>query len=48
MVVFEGFFELPKQDVVGYLEIAQKGIVNSGEYAAEDGGGWRPCVGDND
>ena len=47
-MVVEGFFELPKQDVVGYLKIAQKGIVDSGEYAAEDGGGWRPCVGDND
>ena len=48
MVVVEGFFKLPEQDVVGYLEIAQRRVVSSGEYSTRDGGGWRPCVGDND
>ena len=48
MVVVEGFFKLPEQDVVGYMKKAQKGIVCSVEYGTRDGGGWRPCVGDND
>ena len=48
MVVVEGFFKLPEQDVVGYLEIAQRRVVSSREYGTRDGGGWRPCVGDND
>ena len=48
MVVVEGLFKLPEQDVVRYLEMPQKRVVGSGEYGARDGGRWRPCVGDND
>ena len=48
MVVVEGFFKLPEQDFIGYLEMARKRVVSSGEYGARDDGGWRPCVGDND